>query len=382
MKLLHTGDLHLDSAFCAYGSKDAEKQRSLGRELLRRVFDCAVNEKCDMILIAGDLFDRGFISPESAELFCSLVEDCNIPVVLSPGNHDPYTESGFYAKVRERLGDALTVFSSSELQSFDFDRLGVRVFGYAFTSPVLSRSPLSEAQIPADNGYLKIFCGHADLASPVSRYAPITMSELSALDLDYVALGHIHNRAPKEDPDGRVRYCGFAEGRSFDELGDGGVWIVTLDTESCVCDRRALSMRSFWTSTVDVGSAESDDAMISLISKEAAKFAKSGAHLRLTLSGHSEQSMVSYALSRVKDIEVAVGLEYLELIDETMPFINGEYLERDTTLRGELYRTLLPKLTGDDPVERRLATRALRIGLAAIDGRNVFDLAAENGGKE
>ena len=55
MRILHTGDLHLDSPFCAYGQKDAEKQREAGRELLRRIFDCAKDEKCEMILIAGDL---------------------------------------------------------------------------------------------------------------------------------------------------------------------------------------------------------------------------------------------------------------------------------------------------------------------------------------
>ena len=69
MRILHTGDLHLDSPFCAYGQKDADKQREAGRELLRRIFDCAKDEKCEMILIAGDLFDSRFVTPESAELF-------------------------------------------------------------------------------------------------------------------------------------------------------------------------------------------------------------------------------------------------------------------------------------------------------------------------
>ena len=90
MKLLHTGDLHLDSAFCAFGAKDAEKQREAGRELLCRIFECAKVENCEMMLIAGDLFDSKFVTPESAELFCSLVEKYGIPVVLSPGNHDFY----------------------------------------------------------------------------------------------------------------------------------------------------------------------------------------------------------------------------------------------------------------------------------------------------
>jgi hypothetical protein len=69
------------------------------------------------------------------------------------------------------------------------------------------------------------------------------------------------------------------------------------------------------------------------------------------------------------------GAEYIEIIDDTMPAIDGEYLARDTTLRGELYRTLLPKLSSEDGNERKLAARALRIGLAAIDGKNIFGVS-------
>ena len=69
------------------------------------------------------------------------------------------------------------------------------------------------------------------------------------------------------------------------------------------------------------------------------------------------------------------GVEYLEIVDDTMPFLDGEYLERDATLRGELYRTLLPKLRSEDGNERRLATKALRIGLAAIDGKSIFGVS-------
>ena len=99
MRLLHTGDLHLDSAFCAYGQRGAEQQREAGRDTLRRIFECAESEKCDMILIAGDLFDSRFVSPATEELFCELVENANIPVVLSPGNHDWYTEGGIYSRL-------------------------------------------------------------------------------------------------------------------------------------------------------------------------------------------------------------------------------------------------------------------------------------------
>ena len=376
MRILHTGDLHIDSPFCAYGKKDAEKQREAGRELLRRIFECAKDEGCEMILIAGDLFDSRFVTPESAELFCTLVENCGIPVVLSPGNHDYYTENCFYSKIRSRLGDKLTVFTSPELQAFDFDDIKVRVYGYAFTAMTLLQSPLSDAVIPEDNGYIKLLCAHADLASPVSRYAPVTLSEIERIGFDYAALGHIHNRAEKEDSDGRVRYCGFAEGRSFDELGVGGVWLIDIDGDKCEVSRKPLSSRAFYICELDVSEISTNSALVDALCDTASSYVREGGtHIRISLCGRADEQITDNAVLAIPQVIEKSGAEYIEIINDTMPAIDGEYLARDTTLRGELYRTLLPKLSSEDGNERKLAARALRIGLAAIDGKNIFGVS-------
>ena len=335
-----------------------------------------------MMLIAGDLFDGRFVTPETEALFYELVENAGVPVVISPGNHDFYTDSGFYAKARERLGEALILFCSDELQMFELEELRTRVFGYAFTSASLTENPLLSAEIAEDNGYVNIFCGHADLASAVSRYAPISLSQLSARGFDYAALGHIHNRPEQEDEDGRVRYCGFAQGRSFDEIGEGGVWIVDVEKDFCRAERKILSRRSFFVADVDISGADGFASAEEIVKREAEKYSSlSGVNLRIILCGRAEDSIASYLISKGEEIADACGLEYIEMLDRTLPYIDGEYLERDTTLRGELYRTLLPRLASDDANERYLAARALRIGLAAIDGKSIFDASDREGGR-
>ncbi len=373
MRLLHTGDLHLDSAFCSLGTKSAEAQRQEGRELLKRIFDTARDESCEMLLISGDLFDGKFVSPESAELFCSLVEKCNIPVVLSPGNHDWYFENSFYDKAQKRLGDRLTLFTTAELQMFDFDELGVRVYGYAFCSPSLTDSPLSGAVIPENNNrYITLLCAHCDISSPVSRYAPITVAEIEALGVDYAALGHIHNRAENTELDGRVRYCGFPQGRGYDELGEGGVWIVDINGENIECTRKILSRQSFHVLECGLPDYDGIEALADkLCNKIKSKRYPEGARLRMIIDGEcTDDAVIS------KELEGLVlensGLDELELVDRTLPAISGEYLEQDFTLRGELYRTLKPMLLSADPEERKRATMALKIGLCAIDGRSIY----------
>ena len=373
MKFLHTADLHLDSAFCSYGARDAQIQREEGRQLLRRIFECAERENCEMILIAGDLFDCKFVSPESAELFCRLVEESSATVVLSPGNHDPYFENSFYAKAAERLGDKLLLFTSPELQVFDIDKLGVRVYGYAFTSAVMAESPLADADIAEDNRYVKIFCGHAELDSPLSRYAPVMLSELKKFGFEYAALGHVHNAREFEDENGRVRYSGFAEGRAFDELGEGGVWIVELDGDNFACERKVLSHKAFFIPELEL-SAEDQRADMERKLCELVKNGEYGAdsYLRIVLTGIADENELGMLIRRSDELRELLGVAYVELTDQTMPIIESDYLERDTTLRGELYRVLRPKLMSDDRTERERALQALKIGLSAIDGKNIF----------
>ena len=372
MRILHTGDLHLDSAFSSFGKKDAEQYRELGRELFKNIFDCAKHEKCQMILVAGDLFDSKFVSNDTRSLFISLVKGIDIPVVIAPGNHDPYSENSFYALIEKEDIDNLYIFSTSELQIFDFDELRVRVFGYAFTSPIMNESPLLTAEMPEDNGYLKIFCAHTDLDSPLSRYAPISLSEISRFGFAYSALGHIHNRDEKEDVEGRIRYCGFAEGRSFDEIGEGGIFIVDVDERSCDARKIDISSRAFYIDEFNV-SSDHPYMVEELCTYLSEKNYPNGTYLRLILTGMADRQTVKDIKGSVEEIRESAQLEYLEIEDSTLPILDGKYLEKDVTVRGEVYRTLLPSLTSANAEERRRAILALKIALAAIDSNNIFD---------
>ena len=373
MRILHTADLHLDSAFSSFGKKDAEQYRALGRELLKNIFDCAKHEKCQMILIAGDLFDSKFVSNDTRALFLSLVKNAEIPVVIAPGNHDPYSENSFYSLVEKEAPQNLYVFSAPELQAFDFDDLRVRVFGYAFTSPIINENPLLTAIMPEDNGYLKLLCAHADMSSPLSRYAPISLADILRFDFAYSALGHIHNSDDKEDSEGRVRYCGFAEGRSFDELGEGGVFVVDVDELSCDVRRIVLSSRAFYVDEFNI-SATSGDEKEKMLAFLKNKNYSGGTYLRLILTGTADAQTVKTIKNAREDICDRAGLEYLEIEDETLPIYDGNYLKKDVTVRGEIYRMLLPSLTSADAGERKKASMALKIALSAIDGNNVFDV--------
>ncbi len=370
MKILHTGDLHLDSAFCAETAQISDERREVQRDLLRRVFACAKEEQCDLILMAGDLFDSRTVTPETATLLDQLLRQSNCPVVIAPGNHDPYAEGSFYHTYQTtKLPEQVYLFTSSELQCFEIEEIRARVFGYAFSSPSLTESPLSGATMPKKDGWWHLLCAHADLTSPISRSAPVTEGDILRADFDYAALGHIHN--PPAFSSEKIRYCGFAEGRSFDELGEGGVLIVTLEEGKSPCiERKILSKVCYGVEELDLSNCSDEQSIDEAIQKTLQNAVSKGiTDLRLYLVGDVDPDILSFVLDEAN--RKKKSLRSLDLINLTIPVADGEFLKKDMTIRGALYRELYPKLIDEDSVVRRRAARALRIGLCAIDGRTI-----------
>lgn len=363
MKFLHTADLHLDSAFCASAGTDAFTRRQNQRQTLERIFALAKSEGCDMVLIAGDLFDSGFVFPETKELCIKLFRDFGAPVVIAPGNHDPLSASSFYQTAD--LPENVRVFSSQALEQIDFPSLKTTVAGYAFTSAALPVSPLA-ASGPAPHEEIYVLCAHADLDAPTSRYAPVTSSEIKRYGFNYAALGHVHNIPSTPE---HIRYCGFPEGRSFDELGDGYVLTVEITPHSSpVVTTHKVSCERYLWQEISLDGISSDIEARNIIENAVAAVSDEPTHLRLDLVG----TLSGDVLPDFAAIEAACAdkVRSIELRDNTLTLPEKGYLEKDTTLRGEFYRSLLPELMGDDPNVRGRALRALKIGLSAIDGKD------------
>ena len=70
LKILHTADLHLDSAFEALPAGKAQLRRTEQRELLARLATLAREEQVQLILLAGDLLDSDTSYYETGEELC------------------------------------------------------------------------------------------------------------------------------------------------------------------------------------------------------------------------------------------------------------------------------------------------------------------------
>ena len=371
MKILHIGDLHLDSAFSGFDKEGADKMRAMSRECFQKTMDIARERGVSLVLVAGDLFDTPFCTSATRKIVFDAISSVGCPVVISPGNHDYYNKNGTYAD--KNLPENAYVFTSAELGRFDFDELGVTVIGYAFTSDRYEENPLS-GDVPLSSDNVNILCAHTEIGVPLSKYAPMNMAAMARCGFTYAALGHIHaHTSPSRMGNTTAAYCGFAQGRSFDELGEGGAYIVDLDIESGAVEleRIVVSDMRYEIIKLDISTKNRDSDVIKMIEDEARtkNFDKKVA-LRVVLVGAVPSD---YSMDE-KAIENAPELSFLALVkikNKCVANFDLEYLKTDMTVRGEVYRSLLPMLESSDADERKKASMALKFALSALDKREI-----------
>ncbi len=369
IRILHCGDLHLDSPFSALTHAQSEVRRKELRETFTYMMNYARSENIDLVLIAGDLFDSGFVFRDTLSLLSARFSVLACPVVISPGNHDPYTSDSLYAG--GKLPENVHVFTSETPSRFDFPAIGVSVTGYAFTSDRYESNPL-DAPMPLHPTHINVLLGHADITSPISKYAPIPLRSLEKSGFAYAALGHIHN-PPKAVRVGKatVAYSGVAEGRSFDEPGFGGARLISIERTdhgiSVTTKRLVFSHRRYMTEQIEIDGAERDEDVTEKIAERIRLqgYGKETA-LRIVLRGAVALNYTPDALTLAERCQGELYL--LEVKDMTSPIFDAAYLREDKTIRGELYRALESQLNSADERQRKVASLALQYGLNALDG--------------
>ena len=366
MKFIHCADIHLDSAFTLSNPTEASRRRNELRSAFSSLVLYARSEGCTMFFISGDLFDDKTVTKDTFEMLereMSSFPSCHF--FISPGNHDPYGEKSPYSYIT--MPENVHIFTSPQMEYFDLPDIGVRVYGYAFTSETKTDSPLEGFKAENPN-LINILVCHGDVGNTLSNYCPIYESDISSSGLDYVALGHIHKGTGLKYA-GKVPYAypGCVVGRSFDETGDKGAFIGDISKDGLSLKAIKLSGRKYEIASCDITGASGITDVTNRIIEACAKFGEDTA-LRLILEGVTYPEFV-YTEKEIRNIVPRPF--YLEVRDNTLPLYNQEYLKKDNTVIGEFYRKIESRLVSEDLSEREIAKLALKYGLKALYGREI-----------
>ena len=202
---------------------------------------------------------------------------------------------------------------------------------------------------------------------------PVSRADLKRFGADYYALGSRHEATDLISlGTSMYSYSGSLECMGFDEPGIGGAKLLNVkykDGELSMDGKNMTFGRiRFVTEEIDITGVSSNNEIINRISRMISD-KKYGVEtgLRCKLVGNIDPRFIVPS-GLENDV---FGLYCFELCDRTLPLYNTESFKRDMSVKGELFRTLLPLLQGEDEEQRIVAARAFREGLAALENRSI-----------
>ncbi len=372
LKFLHCADIHLDTPYIGLSPEKSDERRRGLRATFMRMMEYVRTGGVDYVLMSGDVFDTQYATNSTAELLIREFRNCpNTKFIIAPGKHDCYENNPIYTS--GRLPDNCFVFDSEKLSRLDFVDDKLVIYGWAFVKNSLTESPLYDSRVD-DVSKINIVVGYADLDSPLgSDMCPISTADLKKFGADYYALGSHHEGSEFVSLDDSLYgYSGSLECTGFDEPGMGGakVIMVKYDGGELSIDAKNMSFGQihFKTEIIDITGVNTNNEIINRVSRLVSD-KKYGAETALSveLVGYIEPRFI---VPRNLGSE-AFGLYSFDIIDKTMPLYGTESFKRDMTVKGEIYRQLLPMLESESEEERLIAARAFREGLAALENREI-----------
>ena len=231
MKIIHTGDLHLKKLY--KGKLPLEVSNKLLEDAWRaifEVFEFSNEVEADIILIAGDLFEKEYFNLRDLNRFLDLVRNVKAKIFIAFGNHDYLSEDNLFLKVD--LPENLYIFKNN-LDYFELSELKTRIYGISYDSYAFNRN---FGDLDLDEEFINIGLFHSDLKD--ERYLPLSKDFLQKFN--YVALGHIHKRGKVYD---NTYYSGSLIPLSFKYEGKRG--IIYLDDEKKSFEFKNFSKREF-----------------------------------------------------------------------------------------------------------------------------------------
>ena len=351
MKILHTADWHLDAPFAGASALQREALRCELRKIPGKIVQIAKNEMCDLILIAGDVFD-GIHTADSLQAVQNAFSGCGIPVFITPGNHD-YCAPGS-PWLDQVWPENVHIFTGG-MESIPLPELDCRIYGAGYQSmdcPGLLDGFAAEGLERFQIGLL-----HGDPGAASSPYCPITTAQVRSSGLDYVALGHIHKAGQFTAGDTLCAWPGCPMGRGFDETGEKGIYIVELEDEVKL---RFLPLDTPKFFDLEVNTTDGTMAALEAVLPSV----QTSDVYRLTLTGSGEGEVREF-------YETYAHIPNLILTDSREAPVDIWASAGEDTLEG-VYFTMLREMTqSDDPKLRQSALLAAEISRKLLDGKEV-----------
>lgn len=230
MKFLHIADLHIGKSL---------NQKSLIEDqkvILDQIIKHMENNEIEVLLLAGDIYDKQIPSKDAVNLFndflCDLILKHHYKVYIISGNHDSVERLNFASSILKSEGLFIETYATSPIAKYLLnDEFGVvNLYMLPFTTPLYTRSKF-ETNCKTYSDMIKYYVEsssidfnernilmthHTLLHENEAKFSDseirFNIGGTEGIDaayfnnFDYVALGHLHN--PQYLGKEYIRYSG------------------------------------------------------------------------------------------------------------------------------------------------------------------------------
>jgi DNA repair exonuclease SbcCD nuclease subunit len=268
-RFLHTSDWQLGVTRHFLNDDSQARWAEARLEGVRNIGRIAREERCDFIVVAGDIFESNQVDRKTVLKACEAMTSIGVPIYLLPANHDPI--------------DAVSVFNSkpwkdrkpAHVHVLDTGAKihevcpGIEVVGAPWTSkrPLADLVSVAASLLEPEPSVLRIMVGHGavDQLSPDrDNPAVIVVADAEKAIQEgryhYLALGDRHSLT-NVGSSGRVFYSGTHEAYDFGEIEPGKVLIVDLSTDTIKTMPRQNGAWRFVVHDSHVSTAEDVEAL-------------------------------------------------------------------------------------------------------------------------
>jgi DNA repair exonuclease SbcCD nuclease subunit len=372
MKIAHLADVHLDAHFAQFSPEAQRKRQVAIEESLKHALRETRERNVDMLVIAGDLYEQERFTPSTANFLRHELEAFELPVYISPGNHDYYSPTSLYATVE--WSDNVHVFKSAHFEPHTIEG-GLTLWGAAHLVPAQTVNFLDGFAVDRAGIHVALFHGAEEAELVYVRqlggddeakapYAPFRAQQVLDAGLHHAFLGHIHTAL---DADHHT-YPGNPEPLTFGEGGgvQRGLVVATLDERGGITRERInVAKSSVRDVVIDLTDCQSNSDVRETVADALRPL---DGFVRATLEGEVGDA-VDIRLDELRDsapIEIdAITFRFGRL---HIAYPIDEIAKETGTVRGRFVGDVLAADLDEETKHRVIVT-----GLRALDGRS--DLA-------
>ncbi|HEX3549697.1 MAG TPA: metallophosphoesterase [Candidatus Elarobacter sp.] len=356
--IVHAADVHLETAFTDV--RGGARRRAALADAFTRVVDLAIARRADALTIGGDLYEADRAGPQTARFIFAELARFGGPVLIAPGNHDPYSSRALYA--RDDRPPNVHVFAEPAWSAYPLAD-GTTVYGFAH-APAEPGRPFAGARFDRDGTRIALVHGSDEDRCPPGKRAtaPFTVEEIVASGATFALSGHYHGGTVVADGAAtpRLAYPGSPEPIKFGERGAHGALVITVARGHVSVEAVELARTRLADVDVPLDDAASEPAVLAAVESALAPYGRDD-YLRVRLCGTvAPGTRVDRDLIADR-FGAAVGA--IAVTDETLA---ADYarIAHEPNVRGRAVADLLARAEGGDADARA----ALRYAVGAFAG--------------